>query len=162
MMTAGLVARMVRAGFRFGPAIKLVNSALLLKSEDESLATVDAFSVNLYTGSANFYKAGAESSFVLKNGRASKVESVSFPVGILGGAEFEQNSMHLGEGDVVVLVTDGVTATGSDWIPSELKSLAEKPAEEIAAGIAETALKRRNDGHSDDITVAVMKIVSGY
>ena len=162
MMTAGLVARMVRAGFRFGPAIKLVNSALLLKSEDESLATVDAFSINLYTGSANFYKAGAESSFILKNGRASKVESVSFPVGILGGAEFEQNSMHLGEGDIVALVTDGVTATGSDWIPSELKSLAEKPAEEIAAGIAETALKRRNDGHSDDITVAVMKIVSGY
>lgn len=162
MMTAGLVARMVRAGFRFGPAIKLVNSALLLKSEDESLATVDAFSINLYTGFANFYKAGAEASFVVKNGHASKVESVSLPVGILGGAEFEQNSMHLGEGDVVALVTDGVTASGSDWIPSELKSLAEKTPEEIASGIAETALKRRCDGYSDDITVAVMKIVSGY
>ena len=161
MMTAGLVARMIRAGFRFGPAIKLVNSALLLKSEDESLATVDAFSINLYTGFANFYKAGAEASFVIKNGHASKVESVSLPVGILGGAEFEQNSMHLGEGDVVALVTDGVTASGSDWIPSELKSLAEKAPEEIASGIAETALKRRCDGYSDDITVAVMKIVSG-
>ena len=162
MMTAGLVARMIRAGFRFGPAIKLVNSALLLKSEDESLATVDAFSINLYTGFANFYKAGAETSFVLKNGHASKVESVSLPVGILGGAEFEQNSMHLGEGDVVALVTDGVTAGGSEWIPSELKSLGEKTAEEIASGIAKTAFERRNDGHSDDITVAVMKIVSGY
>lgn len=162
MMTAGLVAKMVKEGFRFGPAIKLVNSALLLKSEDESLATVDAFSINLYTGSACFYKAGAETSFVVKNGHASKVESISFPVGILGGAEYEQNSMHLGEGDVVVLVTDGVTASGSDWIPSELKSLAEKSAEEIAAGIAETAFKRRMDGHSDDITAAVMKIVSGY
>ena len=99
---------------------------------------------------------------MVKNGHASKVESISFPVGILGGAEYEQNSMHLGEGDVVVLVTDGVTASGSDWIPSELKSLAEKSAEEIAAGIAETAFKRRMDGHSDDITAAVMKIVSGY
>ncbi|MBR6656644.1 MAG: SpoIIE family protein phosphatase [Oscillospiraceae bacterium] len=162
MMTAGLVARMIRAGFRFGPAIKLVNSALLLKSEEESLATVDAFSINLYTGSANFYKAGAEASFVLKNGRASKVENVSFPAGILGGAEFEQSSMHLGEGDVVVLLTDGATSSGSDWVPSELKSLAEKEPEEIASAIAETALKRRCDGHSDDITVAVVKIVSGY
>lgn len=162
MMTAGLVARMVRAGFRFGPAIKLVNSALLLKSEEESLATVDAFSINLYTGLANFYKAGAETSFVLKNGKVSKVESVSFPAGILGGAEFEQNSMRLGEGDMALLITDGVTATGDEWIPSELRSLAEKSAEEIAAGIAETAFKRRNDGHSDDITVAVIKIISGY
>ncbi len=158
MMTAGLVARMVRAGFRFGPAIKLVNSALLLKSEDESLATVDAFSVNLYTGSANFYKAGAEASFVLKGGRTSKVESISLPAGILGGAEYEQSCMHLGAGDIVALVTDGVTATGSDWVPSELRSLADKPAQEIAAGIAETAHKRRTDGHSDDITVMVMKL----
>lgn len=162
MMTAGLVARMVRAGFRFGPAIKLVNSALLLKSEDESLATVDAFSMNLYTGTANFYKAGAEASFVLKNGHASKVENFSLPVGILGGAEYEQNSMHLWIGDIIVFVTDGATSSGSEWIPSELRSLAEKEPEEIAAGIAETAFKRRTDGHSDDITVAVIKIVSGY
>ncbi|MBR3953301.1 MAG: SpoIIE family protein phosphatase [Oscillospiraceae bacterium] len=162
MMTSGLIARMIRAGFRFGPAIKLVNSALLLKSEDESLATADAFSINLYTGAANFYKAGAETSFVLKKGIASKVESISLPVGILGGAEFEQNSMYLGAGDIVVLVTDGVTASGSDWIPSELKSLSEKSAEEIAEGIAKTAFERRTDGHSDDITVVVMKLVSTY
>ncbi|MBQ4546570.1 MAG: SpoIIE family protein phosphatase [Oscillospiraceae bacterium] len=162
MMTAGLVARMIRAGFRFGPAIKLVNSALLLKSEDESLATADAFSINLYTGCAGFFKAGAEASFVMKNGRVSKVENISLPAGILGGAEYEQSSIRLGEGDIAVLITDGVTASGSDWIPSELRSLAEKPAQEIAAGIAETAQKRRTDGHSDDITVMVMKIVSGY
>ena len=90
------------------------------------------------------------------------MESVSFPVGILGGAEYEQNQMHLGIGDIVVLVTDGVTVTGSEWVPSELKSLSEKSAEEIAEGISETAFKRRTDGRSDDITVAVAKIVSGY
>ena len=160
MMTSGLVARMVRAGFRFGPAIKLVNSALLLKSEDESLATVDAFSMNLYTGAANFYKAGAECSFVMKKGRVSKVESASLPVGILGGAEYEQSGMYLGAGDIVVLLTDGATVTGSDWIPSELKSLAEKSPEEIAEGIAKTAHTRRTDGHSDDITVVVMKLTA--
>ena len=162
MMTAGLVARMVRAGFRFGPAIKLVNSALLLKSEDESLATVDAFSINLYSGTANFYKAGSEASFVMKNGKVSKVESGSLPVGILGGAEFEQSSMRLGIGDMVLFVTDGVTAAGSDWIPSEMKGLYEKSPEEIAEGIVKTAFERRKDGHSDDITAAVIRIVSGY
>jgi len=160
MMTSGLVARMIRAGFRFGPAIKLVNSALLLKSEEESLATVDAFSINLYTGAANFYKAGAEASFVLKNGRTSKVENISLPAGILGGAEYEQSGMYLGAGDIVLLVTDGVTASGSDWISSELKSLAEKSAEEIAEDIAKTAYERRRDGHSDDITAAVIKLVA--
>lgn len=160
MMAAGLIARMVRAGFRFGSAIKLVNSALLLKSEDESLATVDALSVNLYTGRADFYKAGAAPSYVLKRGRASKVESISLPAGILGGAEYEQNSMTLGAGDIAMLVTDGVTASGEDWVQSELRCLAEKSAKEIASSIAETAFKRRTDGHSDDITVMVMKLFS--
>ena len=70
--------------------------------------------------------------------------------------------MHLGEGDIVVLLTDGATASGSDWIFSELRSLSEKSPEKIAEGIAETAFRRRIDGHSDDITVAVMKLVSGY
>lgn len=160
MMASGLVARMIRAGFRFGPAIKLVNSALLLKSEDESLATVDAFSINLYTGAGSFYKAGAEISYVLKNGRPSKIESVSLPAGILGGAEYEQSGICLGPGDMAVLMTDGVTASGSEWIPSEIKSLAEKSAEEIAEGIAKTAFERRRDGHSDDITVVVMKLTA--
>ncbi len=158
MMTAGLVARMVRAGFRFGSAIKLVNSALLLKSEDESLATVDALSVNLYTGRADFYKAGAAPSYILKKGHASKLEAISLPAGILGGVEYEQNCVVLGAGDIAVLVTDGVTASGEEWIQSELRCLAEKPAKEIADSLAETAFKRRADGHSDDITVMVMKL----
>ena len=91
---------------------------------------------------------------------ASKVESISLPAGILGGAEYEQNSMNLGEGDIAVLVTDGVTASGNDWIPSELKTLADRPAQEIAESIAKTAFDRRCDGHSDDITVMVMKLTA--
>lgn len=160
MMTSALVSRMIRAGFRFGSAIKLVNGALLLKGDEEALATIDGLSVNLYSGTANFYKAGAEASFVLKGGKTSKIESISLPAGILCGAEYEQSSIRLGLGDIVVLVTDGVTSFGSEWVPSELRSLAEKPPEEIAAKLAETAKARRNDGHSDDITVAVMKLVS--
>ena len=158
MMTAGFIAKLVKAGFRFGAAIKLVNSALLLKSEDESLATVDAFSMNLYTGRADFYKSGAAPSFVIKNGKASKIESISMPIGILGEAEYEQNSIILGAEDIVLLVSDGVTATGEDWIMSEMRCLSENSAKEIAKSIAETAYKRRNDGHSDDITVMAMKL----
>lgn len=158
MMTAGLIAKLVKAGFRFGSAIKLVNSALLIKSENESLATVDAVSMNLYTGRADFYKSGAAPSFIIKKGRASKIEAVSMPIGIMGGAEYEQNSVILGAGDIVLLLSDGVTASGEDWIMSELRCLSEKSAKEISKGIAETAYKRRSDGHTDDITVMAMKL----
>ena len=40
-MASGLMARLVKAGFGFQSALRLVNSSLLLKSRDESLATLD-------------------------------------------------------------------------------------------------------------------------
>ena len=158
MMAVGLVSKMVRSGFRFASAIRLVNSALLLKSAEESLATADAVSVNLYTGKTDFYKAGAAPSFIMKRGHISKIGSSGVPAGILGGVDYEESCAILSAGDMVVMVTDGVTDSGEEWLPSEIRALAEKPPEEIAASLADTAKKRRSDGHSDDITVMVMKL----
>lgn len=158
MMTVGLVSKMAQSGFRFQSAIRLVNSALLLKSDDESLATADAVSVNLYTGKTDFYKAGAAPSFIMKKGHISKIECKSVPAGILGSVDYEESCAILSAGDMVVMVTDGVTDSGEEWIPSEIRSLAEKAPEEIAVSLAETAKKRRSDGHTDDITVMVMKL----
>ena len=158
MMAVGLVSKMVRSGFRFASAIRLVNSALLLKSAEESLATADAVSVNLYTGKTDFYKAGAAPSFIMKRGHISKIGSSGVPAGILGGVDYEESCAILSAGDMVVMVTDGVTDSGEEWLPSEIRALAEKPPEEIAASIADTAKKRRSDGHCDDITVMVMKL----
>lgn len=162
MMAAGMVSKMVQNGFRFKSAIRLVNSALLLKSEDESLATADAVSVNLYTGRTNFYKAGAAPSFVMKRGQISSVTCTSMPAGIVSGVDYDESSMVLFSGDMVVMVTDGVTDVGEEWIPSEIRALAERSAEEIASSIANTAKKRRSDGHSDDITVMVMKLFDAF
>ena len=60
------------------------------------------------------YKAGAAPTFLVKNGRAGYVQSDSLPAGILEGAAFEKSSLTLREGDRLVLVSDGVTATGAD------------------------------------------------
>lgn len=64
-------------------ALKIVNSALLLKSGEETLATADVAAVDLFTGRAEFYKAGAAPTFLVKNGRAGYVQSDSLPAGIL-------------------------------------------------------------------------------
>lgn len=88
-------------------SLKLVNSALLVKSGDESLATIDITGVDLYTGKAEFYKAGAAPTFLRKSGKGGYVESSSLPVGILGGVNFEKNAVTLRDGDVIVMVSDG-------------------------------------------------------
>lgn len=47
-----LTARLLKAGFTAELAARLVNVALALKSDEESGATLDLISVDLYTGTA--------------------------------------------------------------------------------------------------------------
>ena len=58
-LAAELTARLLKAGFTAELAARLVNVALALKSDEESGATLDLISVDLYTGTARLFKAGA-------------------------------------------------------------------------------------------------------
>lgn len=57
-----------------------VNSAMLFKSTDESLATIDVASVDLFTGMAELLKARAAPTFVRRNGRTGKAECPLCPL----------------------------------------------------------------------------------
>lgn len=70
-MTAELLRRLIEAGVSLDAALKLVNSALLVKSGDESLSTIDIVGVDLYTGCVDFYKAGAAPTFCASRGAAA-------------------------------------------------------------------------------------------
>ena len=97
-LTTTLVSRLVGAGARFDAALRMVNSALLVKSPEESLTTIDACSVDLYTGRARLYKAGAAPTFIIRPGKVASIESTSLPVGILRGVAFEESSISLAPG----------------------------------------------------------------
>ncbi len=158
-MTSDLLRRLLEAGVGCDAALKIVNSALLLKSGEETLATADVAAVDLFTGRAEFYKAGAAPTFLVKNGRAGYVQSDSLPAGILEGAAFEKSSLTLREGDRLVLVSDGVTATGADWVKSQLEAGASSSPQQLAESLAKTARERQQPGREDDITVLVAELV---
>lgn len=151
-MTAELLKRLIEAGVSLDAALKLVNSALLVKSGEESLATIDITGVDLYTGCAEFYKAGAAPTFLRKSGKGGYVESSSLPVGILGGVSFEKNAVTLREGDVILMVSDGAVTSGYGWIVSELEHFSGDDPKELSERIVTEAKRRRNDGHEDDVT----------
>ena len=157
-MTCSLLARLVSVGVGYEAALKLVNSALLVKSGEESLATVDVCTLDLFTGRANFYKAGAAPTFLIKSGKVGCVESASLPAGILHGVSFETSSVTLHEGDMVVMVSDGVTGTGVDWIKSELAALSGDDVQQLCEKLAVTAKMRCTDGREDDITVLAVAL----
>ncbi len=152
-MASTLIARLAQAELDYDSALKLVNSALLVKSGEESLATVDVATIDLYTGRADFYKAGAAPTVVRKAGRAGSMESTSIPAGILKGVSFEHSGITLREGDIVLLLSDGASAAGVEWIGSELESYKGNDPNELCRKLANAARLRRIDGREDDITV---------
>ena len=160
-MTAELLKRLIEAGVSLDAALKLVNSALLVKSGDESLATIDITGVDLYTGRADFYKAGAAPTFLRKSGKAGYVESSSLPVGILGGVSFEKNTVTLREGDLIVMVSDGAVAGGYEWLLSDLEHYEGDDPKQLSDQVVAEAKRRRLDGREDDITAIAIFLEKG-
>lgn len=157
-MAVSIMSKLIKAGLGFDCSLKVVNSALLVKSGDESLATLDVVSVDLYSGDTDFMKAGAALSFIRKDGDMYRVETPSLPVGILPEIEFTYTEDTLSEGDIIVMVSDGATATGEEWIEHIISSWEDKSMQQLADLITDEATARRNDGHDDDITVIAMQI----
>ncbi len=161
-MASGLMVRLIKAGFGLDCALSIVNSAMLFKSTDESLATVDISSIDLYNGTVDMYKAGAVATIIRRNGKTGKAECKSLPIGIIRDVGFDHAMITLSPGDAVLMMSDGVTSEGTEWICAELESWREDSAQRLAEHIASGARRRRSDGHEDDITVIAAIIEKAF
>lgn len=157
-MLCNLVGRLLEAGIPCGSALRLVNSALMVKGGRETLATLDAAAVDCYTGSASFYKAGAAPTFLRRQGRAMRLEAVSLPAGILDGVEPVKRRFALREEDLLLMVSDGVP-TEEPWVEEQLTAWEGDDPAELCRRIAEAARLRCREVRPDDITVAALQLV---
>ncbi len=159
-MAAGIASKLIRAGISFHCALEIVNSALLVKSGDESLATVDLAAVDLFSGKVEIYKAGAPASMARRGGKAERVDAPSLPLGILHDVTAACAEVTLGDGDLLALYSDGVTACGEDWLAPLLEGWDGTP-QALAEEIVAQAVARRDDGRDDDVTAVVLQLSQG-
>ncbi len=152
-MTSGLMARLLRAGFGFDCALRVLNTAMLFKSSDESLATVDLACIDLFTGETRLYKAGAAGTVIRRGNRTGIAESHSLPIGILQNVGFDKMAVRLHTGDIILLLSDGAAAVGTEWIKRIADRWENGSAEDLAECVCKEAKKRQPVGHEDDITV---------
>ncbi|MCI1954965.1 MAG: SpoIIE family protein phosphatase [Oscillospiraceae bacterium] len=157
-MACGIMERLVKAGIGFDAALKIVNSALLAKSGDESLSTMDIAALDLYSGEVELLKAGAPAAILRKNGRAVVMDMPGLPIGILNETQFARSSDSIGDGDLLVMLSDGALSSGSDWVCEEIEQWNGKLPQELAESLVSHAIARRGDGHDDDITVLALML----
>ncbi len=155
-MTCGLTGRLLRAGFGFEGAMKVVNSALLVKSEDESLATLDVTKVNLFTGKAYLCKAGAVRTYIMSEDGVRRIDEPSLPLGILREVEYAESETALTEGDIIIMMSDGVPDE-DEWFEKELCSCEITDMRTLSRSLLAKARAARGEG-DDDITVLAARI----
>lgn len=107
-MVLDLLERFLEAGFSVETAIRMMNSAMVMRGDSDLYSTVDLCKVNLYTGRADFYKIGAAATFIKREKEVECITSSSLPVGVETQFEIQNESRQLENGDFVVMVTDGV------------------------------------------------------
>lgn len=155
-LAASLSEKLMMAGFAASEAARLVNVALSLKGDSDTGATLDALTVNLYTGKANLFKAGAAASFLVREDVVTVLEGESLPIGILDSVTGRASSMQLQKGDLVVLASDGALAAGTDRICAMLAAARNVTPQALAQRIAQDAHTRAV--RPDDITVLCLAV----
>ena len=75
------------------------------------------------------------------------------------GVEFAASQRELSPGDLLVMVSDGVVAAGSEWLVDMAADWDEDENPNLLAQrVTEEAKKRRSDGHEDDMTALVLVV----
>ncbi len=176
----------LKDGMRPAAAIKEANRFMLKSarggstqrmqetSEQESFATLDLLIIDRNDGKAKFYKMGAATSFLIRNGEVREFERAALPIGIIPGLRTGQIAYRLREGDTLVMVSDGIIEADSRdpagrWLPELLGELfsseeskhsaAALSARQLAAAIMREAASHCRTAEGDDRTVAVVKIM---
>ena len=158
--TVGMLEEFLRSGVSPALAMKLLNSAMLLRDgENWGYATVDLMCMNLFTGEADFYKYGAAPTYVKSGGALKKLRCTSFAPGLEqeSGKAPDELHMHLKPGSVAVIASDGVVSDGrDDWLRRLLNDSDDRDMKTLAGSVVRAAI--REYGRSDDMTALAVKV----
>lgn len=161
-----LIENLTTAGFSKVTAINTANSIMTLKfSENEKFSTVDLSSIDLYTGEVEFMKVGAVASFIKSGNKVVSINSKTLPIGILDKVDVEINKKRVKNGDMIIMMSDGISDSESigqsDWLFQYIKEFENTSPKAMAEGLIEKS-KELGGKVKDDMTVLVSKVFSLY
>lgn len=151
-IACSVLSKLIKAGIPLPSALETVNTTLLVKSADESFATMDICKINLESGECAVYKAGAATTYIKSSNKLIRAALSSPPAGSGGRMSVPAQRFKVSAGDVIIMATDGA-AIDEQWLSRELSREAEP--KELSERIAKAARAAEN-GARDDISVVAV------
>ena len=156
-MLVSSLERFLRAGITVTDALAAVSPALRLRSDGTRFTTLDAFTLDLFTGRAESVKCGAAPSYLRIGGQWSVLSGKALPIGLAEeDGTPEPVPLRFGHGDLYIMLSDGISDGVEDgWVRELLLAHASDSPKELAMQLVTEAQGR---GHDDDRTALVMRI----
>jgi serine phosphatase RsbU (regulator of sigma subunit) len=168
-VTRTLFRAIVHDDARVGAVVGRMNAELARDNERQFFVTALAGCLELRTGELTFANAGHLPPLRIAGSKTIETveaASIGIALGILEGAEYEEATVMLSPGDLLVVITDGVTEAidpgGTLFTDARLldtlRGLHGRAADEVAAGVV-TAVTSFAAGapQEDDITVLALR-----
>jgi predicted permease len=178
-IAAALIMSVVQASLRVissEPDIELpqlaakMNYFLYQSTGPNSYATFFYAQLDQHTRELRYVNAGHNAPYLLRAGGASPVEELTTGgtiIGMFPQTRYEEGTLALNTGDVLIVFTDGVTEAlnpadeefGEDRLKELLRTVGPLPIEEMSARIAEELKNWIQDAAQyDDLTFVLMKV----
>ena len=155
----GLIENFYKAGFESEVVLSSVNKLLSLQKEDK-FSAIDVCILDLKNGLADFIKMASPASIIMSSESSKVIGSENLPLGIIDKVEPVTKKLVVGDGDNIILMTDGVADSfASDQAVEDfVKSCYSLNPQNIADKILEQALANNDGRAKDDMSVLVVKV----
>ncbi|MEE0773162.1 MAG: SpoIIE family protein phosphatase [Anaerovoracaceae bacterium] len=112
LMVTKTIMSLLQSGVTIDLALKMINTIMLMKDDEDSYATLDMVIVDRHSGNAKFYKIGAAPTLIRRKSNVEEVKLSAVPLGIVNGLKVSYVETDLKRGDWIIMMSDGVSDGG--------------------------------------------------
>lgn len=150
-----ILKKMIKGGLSISAALNTYRSIIRI-NEPFAFSTIDICSIDLNSGHAELYKAGAFDSFLLSKGRCFMFTGGGVPIGLTNTDCIKHETIKLHSGDYLILASDGLMPENGSIEPLLIQCI-----DDDVKIFAKNLLRKLSETSStygdDDITVMICK-----
>lgn len=164
LMVTKTIIGLLKSGVSAELTLKMINTIMVIKDDEDSFATVDLVISDRRTGNTKFYKIGAAPTMIRRKNTVEEVKLSEVPLGVVNGLKIKYVETFLRKGDCMVMMSDGISdAFDSRGKLDALGSIILNIRSENPQTIGDLILNQAADGYigreRDDLTVLVARLV---
>lgn len=158
-----LMEKLLETGFRPEMAVQMINSSILVGSEEQNMSSLDMCQIDLRTGISEIIKIGGASTYIKRAHLVEQISSRNLPLGIFREIESRPVIRQLMDGDYIFMLSDGIRDGLSEGIGEEAVSeiisrLTLENPKEMANYLLNYVIRECKGRIRDDMTVLVVGI----